>query len=121
MPFKSGSLAGTVTLNGTRRITSAEGPIGGTPTNGSYLVANFTVAVTSGSGSANPLSFRAQSPDGTTYRSELGVLNKQIDSTEVGAGRQVRGDVAFDAPKGALTLDYNSPIGGPLATFSITG
>jgi hypothetical protein len=29
--------------------------------------------------------------------------------------------VAFDAPEGALLLDYRSPVGESLATFSIEG
>jgi hypothetical protein len=36
-------------------------------------------------------------------------------------GRQTRGEVAFDAPEGELLLDYRSPVGEPLATFSIEG
>lgn len=119
--FTDGDSEGTITLNGIRRIESAEGPIGGEPASGSYLVADFTVAFTEGSGSANPLGFRAQGPDGTTYDSELGVLEQQIDSAEIPAGRQVRGEVAFDAPVGELLLDYSAPLGGPLATFAVNG
>jgi hypothetical protein len=112
---------GTVTLHGIRRIAEPEGPIGGPARNGSYLVADFTVALMSGSGSANPLRFRAQSPDGRTYDSELGVTDNQIDESEIGEGRQVRGEVAFDAPVGDLLLDYMEVLGGPLATFSVNG
>jgi hypothetical protein len=112
---------GTITLNGVRRISRPEGPIGGTPEHGSYLVADVTIAVTTGTGLSNPLAFRAQSADGATYDSVLGVLDHQITSGDVPAGRQVRGEVAFDAPQGALLIDYTTPLSDVLATFAVTG
>jgi hypothetical protein len=120
--FDDGSgTTGTITLNGIRRITRPEGPIGGTPEHGSYLVADVTIAVATGSGISNPLAFRAQSADGATYDSALGVLNHQITSGDVPAGRQVRGEVAFDAPQGPLLIDYTTPLSDVLATFAVTG
>lgn len=114
--------AGTVTLHGLRRITAGEGPIGGAaPTNGSYLVADVSVAITEGEGSAHPWLFRVQTPDGRTFDSELGIVAQQIDSSDIPAGRQVRGEVAFDAPVGELLLDYMEVLGGPLVTFHVNG
>jgi plastocyanin len=112
--------AGTVTLNKVRTMTTAEGPIGGSPTHGIYLVADVTLKSTSGSLSSNPLWFQVSTSDGTTYQSELGVLNNQLPSQDVPAGRQVRGEVAFDVPTGQpFLLDFILAGGDPLATFSI--
>ncbi len=65
------------------------------------------------------LAWRAQSSDGVTYGAELGVADGQIDSGDVPAGRQVRGNVAFDAPEGTILLDYTTALSDPLATFQI--
>ena len=112
---------GTVTLNSVRRIPSPESPIGASPENGSYLVADVTVKAADGTISGNPLFWVVQSEDGTTYPADITALAAQIDSAQIAAGRQARGEVAFDAPEGELLLDYRSPAGEPLATFSIEG
>ena len=112
---------GTVTLNSVRRITSPESPTGTSPENGSYLVADVTVEAGDGTVSGNPLFWVVQSKDGTTYPADITALAAQIDSAQIAAGWQTRGEVAFDAPEGALLLDYRSPVGESLATFSIEG
>jgi Domain of unknown function (DUF4352) len=112
---------GTVTLNSVRRITSPESPTGTSPENGSYLVADVTVEAADGTVSGNPLFWVVQSEDGTTYPADITALASPIDSAQMAAGRQTRGEIAFDAPEGALLLDYRSPVGEPLATFSIEG
>ena len=112
---------GTVTLNSVRRITSPESTIGTSPENGSYLVADVTVEAADGTVSGNPMFWVVQSEDGTTYPADIAALASQIDSAQLQPGRQTRGEVAFDAPEGALLLDYRSPVGEPLATFSIEG
>ena len=104
-----------------RRITSPESPIGTSPENGSYLVADVTVEAADGTVSGNPVFWVVQSEDGTTYPADITALASPIDSAQMAAGRQTRGEVAFDAPEGALLLDYRSPVGEPLATFSIEG
>jgi Domain of unknown function (DUF4352) len=112
---------GTVTLNSVRRITSPESPSGTSPENGSYLVADVTVEAADGTVSGNPLFWVVQSEDGTTYPADITALASQIDSAQLQPGRQTRGEVAFDAPEGELLLDYRSPGGESLATFSIEG
>ena len=112
---------GTVTLNSVRRITSPESPTGRSPENGSYLVADVTVEAADGTLSGDPLFWVVQSEDGTTYPADITALASQIDSAQLQPGRQTRGEVAFDAPEGELLLDYRSPVGEPLATFSIEG
>ena len=112
---------GTVTLNSVRRITSPELPTGTSPENGSYLVADVTVEAGDGTISGNPMFWVVQSEDGTTYPADITALASQIDSAQLQPGRQTRGEVAFDAPEGALLLDYRSPVGESLATFSIEG
>src|SRR3712207_2948352 len=112
---------GTVTLNSVRRITSPESPIGTSPENGSYLVADVTVEAADGTVSGNPVFWVVQSEDGTTYPADITALASQIDSAQIQSDRQIRGEVAFDAPEGALLLDYRSPVGESLATFSIEG
>ena len=112
---------GTVTLNSVRRITSPESPTGTPPENGSYLVADVTVEAADGTVSGNPMFWVVQSEDGTTYPADITALAAPIDSAQLQPGRQTRGEVAFDAPEGALLLDYRSPAGEPLATFSIEG
>jgi hypothetical protein len=112
---------GTVTLNSVRRITSPESPSGTSPENGSYLVADVTVEAADSTVSGNPVFWVVQSEDGTTYPADITALASQIDSAQLQPGRQTRGEVAFDAPEGALLLDYRSPVGEPLATFSIEG
>ena len=113
---------GTVTLNSVRRITSPESPTGTSPENGSYLVADVTVEAADGTVSGNPMFWVVQSEDGTTYpAADITALASQIDSAQMAAGQQTRGEIAFDAPEGALLLDYRSPAGESLATFSIEG
>ena len=112
---------GTVTLNSVRRITSPESPTGTSPENGSYLVADVTVEAGDGTISGNPMFWVVQAEDGTTYPADITALAAQIDSAQLQPGRQTRGEVAFDAPEGALLLDYRSPVGESLATFSIEG
>ena len=112
---------GTVTLNSVRRITSPESPSGTSPENGSYLVADVTVEAADGTVSGNPLFWVVQSQDGTTHPADSTALASQIDSAQLQPGRQTRGEVAFDAPEGELLLDYRSPVGESLATFSIEG
>ena len=112
---------GTVTLNSVRRITSPESPTGTSPENGSYLVADVTVEAADGTVSGNPVLWFVQSEDGTTYPADITALASQIDSAQMAAGRQTRGEIAFDAPEGALLLDYRSPAGESLATFLIEG
>ena len=112
---------GTVTLNSVRRITSPESPSGTSPENGSYLVADVTVEAADGTVSGNPAFWVVQSEDGTTYPADITALASQIDSAQLQPGRQTRGEVAFDAPECALLLDYRSPVGESLATFSIEG
>ena len=112
---------GTVTLNSVRRIASPESPTGTSPDNGSYLVADVTVEAADGTVSGNPLFWVVQSEDGTTYPADITALAAQIDSAQLQPGRQTRGEVAFDAPEGELLLDYRSPVGESLATFSIEG
>ena len=112
---------GTVTLNSVRRITSPELPTGTSPENGSYLVADVTVEAGDGTISGNPMFWVVQSEDGTTYPADITALASQIDSAQLQPGRQTRGEVAFDAPEGALLLDYRSPVGESLATFSVEG
>ncbi|HYO29158.1 MAG TPA: DUF4352 domain-containing protein [Thermomicrobiales bacterium] len=112
---------GTVTLNSVRRIASPESPTGTSPDNGSYLVADVTVEAGDGTVSGDPFFWVVRSEDGTTYPADITALAVQIDSAQIAAGRQIRGEVAFDAPEGALLLDYRSPGGESLATFSIEG
>lgn len=109
---------GEVTLNSVRWLTTGEGPLASTPKSGSYLVANVTVKATAGQVSPNPLAFRVVASDGTTTNAYLGAVANQIASNDVPAGRQARGDVAFDVPRGPYTLDY-SLFGPPLASFGI--
>src|SRR3712207_4683565 len=112
---------GTVTLNSVRRIPSPESPNGTSPENGSYLVADVTVEAGDGTVSGNPVLWFVQSEDGTTYPADITALAAPIDSAQLQPGRQTRGEVAFDAPEGELLLDYRSPVGESLATFSIEG
>ncbi len=65
--------------------------------------------------------FRAQSNDGNTYNAALGALQNQLTAADVPAGRQVRGQVAFDAPAGPLLVDYTAILGAPLVTFNVPG
>ena len=112
---------GTVTLHAVRRIPSPESPSGTSPENGSYLVVDVTVEAGDGTVSGDPVLWLVQSEDGTTYPADITALASQIDSAQMAAGRQTRGEIAFDAPEGALLLDYRSPAGESLATFSIEG
>ena len=112
---------GTVTLNSVRRIASPESPSGTSPEHGSYLVADVTVEAGDGTVSGNPVFWVVRSQDGTAYPADSTALASQIDSAQLQPGRQTRVEVAFDAPEGELLLDYRSPVGESLATFSIEG
>ncbi|WP_127782850.1 DUF4352 domain-containing protein [Rhodococcus sp. X156] len=114
--------SGTVTLNSIRRITTSETAYGGKPTSGSYLIANFTVAISSGTTYISPSYSRAQTPDGSTYSAQHSVVNQEMDRSDLSAGRMLRGDVAFDVPQGSsLLLDFGGVGSSPLATFRVTG
>lgn len=118
--FDDGDNVGTVTLNGARRITTPESTIGTPPQNGSYLVIDVTIAVTAGSVTAGLFSWRAQSDDGRTFDVSLFALTELIDSDPVTAGRQLCGELAFDAPAGPLLVEFIPLFSAPLAQFSIT-
>jgi hypothetical protein len=112
--------AGTITLHGVRWIAQGEAPVDRAPESGTYLVADFTVTSTSGSVTANPYAFRAQTPDGRTADYSPFALDESIDSSTIPVGRQVRGEVGFDIQQGPVLIDYTMPLGDPLATFQVS-
>ena len=123
--FDGGTTVGTVTLNGLRRITAPETEYSSaTPTHGSWLVADVTVQVTErrdpGALLVSAFDFTAQDETGVVYPSDSGPLVTSL-SMEVIAGRQVRGEVAFDAPEGPLLIDWSPGFEGPTATWRVTG
>ena len=123
--FDGGITTGTITLNGVRRIAEPEAEYSSAvPTNGSWLVIDVTVQVASrtdpGGALISSYDFTVQDPTGLVYPSDSMALETSL-STEVLPGRQVRGEVAFDAPAGVLLLDWAPGLGTPLVTFEITG
>jgi hypothetical protein len=123
--FDGGVTVGTVTLNGVRRITAPETEYSSaTPTHGSWLVADVTVQVIErrepGTLLVSSFDFTAQDDAGIVYPSDSGPLGTSL-SMEVNAGRQVRGEVAFDAPEGPLLIDWSPGFEGPTATWRVTG
>jgi hypothetical protein len=64
--------------------------------------------------------FTAQDPAGYSYPADTLPLKTTL-SMDVGAGRQVRGEVAFDMPKGEVLIDWNPGFSGPAVTWQVTG
>ncbi|WP_347059661.1 DUF4352 domain-containing protein [Blastococcus sp. HT6-30] len=125
VPFDGGITAGTVTLNGIRRITAPEAEYSSaTPVNGSWLVADVTVQVSErrepGALLVSSYDFRAQDEAGIVYPADNAPLRTSL-SMDLTAGRQVRGEVAFDAPEGPLLIDWAPSFDGPTATWQVTG
>jgi hypothetical protein len=123
--FDGGATVGSITLNGVRRITEPETEYtNATPTHGSWLVADVTVQVEErrepGALLVSGYDFTAQDEAGLIYPADSAPLENTL-STEVVAGRQVRGEVAFDAPEGPLLVDWSPGFGGPAATFRVDG
>jgi hypothetical protein len=123
--FDGGVTVGSITLNGVRRITEPETEYSSaTPAHGSWLVADVTVQVDErrepGALLVSAYDFTAQDESGIVYPADSNPLENTL-STEVVAGRQVRGEVAFDAPEGPLLIDWSPGFDGPTATFSVGG
>lgn len=114
--------AGTITLHSVRRVPPAADSPFEPPQHGSYVVIDVTVTAVSGDVSANPFGFRAQSPDGHTYDYSDGAdasIEHPIDSSPIAPGRQVRGEIGFDAPPGELLIDFSTGL-ATVATFRVT-
>ena len=109
---------GTITLHRIRRAATAESGEGPAPVHGSFVYADFSVAIDEGVGMVSPLTFEAHSPDGTTYPAASGVVADRLDVQQLDPGRKARGDVAFDVPEGVLHIDYVLS-GRPLARFRV--
>ena len=125
MHFDGGVAVGSITLNGVRRITEPEAEYtDATPTHGSWLVADVTVQVAErrepGALLVSSFDFTAQDEAGIVYPDDSMPLETTL-STEVMPGRQVRGDVAFDTPKGPLLIDWSPGFDGPTATVRVDG
>ncbi len=123
--FDGGVTVGSITLNGVRRIAAPETEYSSaTPTHGSWLVADVTVQVDErrepGALLVSSYDFTVQDEAGIIYPADSMPLENTL-STDVVAGRQVRGEVAFDAPEGPLLLDWSPGFGGPTATFRVGG
>ncbi|SEO75321.1 DUF4352 domain-containing protein [Trujillonella endophytica] len=123
--FDGGITVGTITVNGLRRVSEPETSYSSAvPTHGSWLVVDVTVQVASrtepGAALISAYDFTVQDDGGVIYDSDTSVLESTL-SAELVPGRQVRGEVAFDAPAGALLLDWSPGFDGPLVTFSING
>jgi hypothetical protein len=121
VPFDDGTAAGTIMLKRLARIPAGQaGDADERPSHGSFLVAQFKLAVTRGSVMTSPLAFQAQTPDGLTYPGQIGVVEYPLNPRKslLIAGQAARGDVAFDVPKGALLISY-SPRGTPLVSFKV--
>lgn len=112
--------AGTVTVNGVTR-SSAPDVFGQPPKHGAFLIVDLTLAVSRGSATANPFGFSAQDAQSFTYQAAAGVAQQDIDSSNLSAGQQVRGQIAFDVPPGPVTVSWRTPLGTTVATWAIGG
>lgn len=114
--------AGSVTLHGVTRVLETDSPLSPIPDNGSYLVIDVTVTTISGSLSANPFGWAVQTADSRTYDAALGAVSGQIDSSEIPAGQERRGNVAFDVPNqpGLITIWLKGALGAILVEFQVT-
>lgn len=118
-----GSATGRVTINSTRRVTSSELSYGGSAVSGSYLILDVSVDLTSTTDpdglSVSYLNFTAQDTAGHVYTAEYDVVESNLSAT-IGAGRKVRGEVAFDIPKGEIFVDWSPSYGSPAVTWKFT-
>jgi hypothetical protein len=123
VPFDGGNSVGTITLNGVRRITAPEKEYSSaTPIHGSWLVADVTVQVSEVRDGTSLLvsayDFTAQEPAGYAYPADSNPLKATL-SMDVGAGGQVRGEVAFDLPEGVVLIDWSPGFTGPAVTWQV--
>lgn len=114
--------SGSVTLHGVTRVLETDSPLGSTPANGSFLIIDVTVTTISGALSANPFAWAVQTVDSRTYDAALGSVVGQIDSAEIPAGQERRGNVAFDVPNepGLVKIWLRGALGAVLVEFQVT-
>lgn len=114
-----GTLEVTVKSISTR--TSACLDYGSAPTSGSYVVADVTVSVVSGTASINPLYLTWVADDGTTTDSIGGTFSgcdPALDSgNDMPSGTKRRGNVVFDVNANGGALTYENVLGTPLGSW----
>jgi hypothetical protein len=120
--WEAGDTAGTLTVNGVRILTDGEGPLNVPSQTGNFLAIDVTIQCTAGTCSTNPLYFKLSDKDtGQTYNVALGTLNAQPATGDLAPGRQVRGEVPFDAPAGrTFLLDMTDPLFSTIATVEFS-
>jgi len=87
-----------ITLNSICSQTTPVETYGDPPKNGTFVVANFTVEMVTGSANVYPLSFFAQTADGSRYESTYDTVGSRLDADDLAAGQKVTGNIVFDVP-----------------------
>ena len=111
-----GGLVASVTLTGVKAYRKASGPLGAvTPANGVFEVAHITIAVTAGSYDYNVLYFKWVSAAGNTYdftqgKADEAQFDPALSSGTLSAGQRGGGNVVFDVPAGAGTVQLTDPL-----------
>lgn len=90
------------------------------PVKGSLHQVTVTIQGVEGSMPVNPMYVSARAADGTSYKSALGAIDGQLDSTDISAGDTIKGNVAFDVTGDPIaTIRYEDPLGKQLASWSV--
>ena len=100
--------------------------MGSAPANGQFAVADVLISVKAGSYDYNPLYFKYQAGDATTYDSmsgnaDLAGFDPSLSSGTLTAGQKTRGFITWDVPKGKTGVDVQlaDPIGSILGQWNV--
>ena len=102
--------AGTISVLSVQRKTAGSGEYSDPPKNGNYLLIDVSYLCTTGKFEYNPFDWKIRDQDGRTFDSSgafsSGYDDSALHSGTIAKGAKARGVLVFDAPKGAVTLEY---------------
>lgn len=115
--------AGTITVLSVQRKTAGSGEYSDPPKNGNYLLIDVSYLCTTGTFEYNPFDWKIRDKDGRTFDSSgafsSGYDDGALNSGTIAKGAKARGLLVFDAPKGALTLEYGDGYNEAPASWNI--
>lgn len=120
----SSGLSADVTLEGVTYATAGTGAIAQPPQNGQYAVADVLVQDNAGQYPFNPLYFKYQTSDGTTYDSFSGNsvtagFDPTLSSGTLNAGQKTRGNIVFDVKSKGGLIQVTDPLGQVVGQWTV--
>lgn len=120
----SGGVTVDVTLEGVTFATTGNGAIAQPAQNGQYAVADVLVQDNAGQYSFNPLYFKYQTSDGTTYDSFSGNsltagFDPTLSSGVLNPGQKTRGNVVFDVKAKGGLVQVTDPLGQVVGQWTV--